>query len=181
VHKVCKYSANDQQCGLFYWLGLQLGRSYWMNPHHVKGANALLPLTTAELVTNSQHMHLFSYGTFTYDVELRARSGGSFVEFELSFPQHSILVTDLLMRSGRANSNTFRNFQLEGSSDGGKSWEILFEKQLAAPWLMWHHVFTFSLLEDGLTKFCTNFRFWFDAPVVSLSGIEFFGVVNKKS
>lgn len=179
ITKVCKYSPTELTTGFLYWLGMLSGKTYWLNPLSLRGAAAFVTFF-APNTTSTQYMNLASFGSYTYDTDIRVRNGAKTIEFEFQFVHHAILVSDLLIRSGRAGVNTFRDWKLTGSSDG-HNYETLLQRSEDAPWNVWHHVYTFSLVNASAPKFYTHLHFTFDASVISLSGIEFYGLVSKKS
>lgn len=110
-------------------------------------------------------------------MDLRPKVNTDPVEFTFKFKE-TLLVTDLVVRAGRANFNQFTEWSVEGSSDG-LTWETQYESQVPSPWRQWHQVFHISLAEQGRTKAATHFRFTFRSGPISLSGIEFYGLLSK--
>ena len=175
----CPMRQNDQFSGIFYMLGMMSGRTYWLNPLSVRGSNTLLSMNTSQLATTNI-FNIASYGNYTYDTDIRAKAGLTSVEFTfILHNNYTILATDILLRNGRANGNAFTEWMVEGSSDG-VNFDVLYVGKESSPWIFWHTIHNVSLANSGVVKFCSHFRFWFNAAAVSLSGIELYGFLNKQ-
>jgi len=110
-------------------------------------------------------------------MDLRAKTPTQPTEFSFKF-RDRLLVTDLVVRSGRANFNQFTDWLVEGSVDGIE-YAVLYEGKEATQWRSWHQVYRVSLGDVGVLKFCSHFRFSFFSAAISLSGVEFYGLVVK--
>jgi len=164
IVKVCIYDPNDTKTGILYWMG-SMNQATWINP--VQGTK---PLARIE-PKNLHHLNTFG-GPSVFDSQIKNNNAPSCVTW--TFMKHKIFLSDILIRTGNVK-NDVKEWKLEGSTDG-LLWEILHEEKNVPEWtprdILLKHIKT-------VTQFYSQLKLTFNCTMVSLSAVEFFGVVME--